>query len=129
MKKQSGEAWQIARSFLHLLSCAPGGRFFIIQSWRCSGHLESKAGPVGQSTSQGTARDSIVWDEAALPKSCVCLSWGPVPWERGKLPGMAIVSQGAPEGGEAAPSHGHKSPGKSLTLLVCEPRSGSALQQ
>lgn len=30
MKKQSGEAWQIARSFLHLLSCAPGGRFFII---------------------------------------------------------------------------------------------------
>lgn len=87
MKKQSGEAWQIARSFPHLLSpvllvgCSSSSFHTLEVLWAFGEQSR------GRSTSQGTASDSITWDEAAVPKSSVCFSLGPLPQERGKFTG------------------------------------------
>lgn len=132
MKKQSGEAWQIARSFLHILPRAPGGMFFIIlpQAGGALGIWRAELGPWVRALHGGQWVTALL-GMRQLYQNPVCFRLGPLPWDKGKFNGNGHHSQSqwAREGGEAASSDGHKSPSKSLILLVSEPRSGSALQQ
>lgn len=121
MKKQSGEAWQIARSFLHLLSCAPGGRFFIIlaQAGGALGIWRAKLGPWVRARHRGQRVTALPGMRQCQSSVCAsagsCSTWeGKTPWEWHRVPGS---------------SRGRGSCSiwwSQITrqVLVCEPRSG-----
>lgn len=131
MKKQSGEAWQIARSFLHLLPRSPGGMFFVIlpQAGGALGIWRAELSPWVRALHRGQRVTALLGMRQLYQNPLCASAWGLFHGRGENSLGMAIMSQWAQEGGEAASSDGHKSPSKPLILLGSEPRSGSALQQ
>lgn len=102
MKKQSGEAWQIARSSLHLLPRAPGGMFFVIlpQAGGALGVWRAKLGPWVRELHRGQPVTALL-GMRQLHQNPLCASaWG-LFHGRGENPlGMAIVSHWAEREGE-----------------------------
>lgn len=95
MKKQSGEAWQIARSFLHLLSCAPGGRFFIIlaQAGGALGIWRAKRACGSEDfTGDSEGQHCLGWGSSTkilcVPQLGACsMGEGKTPWNGHRVPG------------------------------------------